>query len=389
MPASAARLYRLPPYAFAVIGERIRSMMSEGIDVIRLDIGNPDMPPPPPVIERLLHSAQNPHRHGYSGYKGTLEFRRAIARYYQKRFDVLLNPETEILPLIGSKEGIVNLCLAYLDSGDVALVPDIGYPSYSLGARLAGADVHWMPVTENSGYLPNFDLIPKDIAVRAKILWVNYPNNPTGATVDLDFYNRAFAFCQEYDILLASDNPYVDVTFDGYVAKSVLQIPGAMDRAVEFISFSKTYNMAGWRLGAVVGQGEAITTLLQVKSNMDSGHFHAIYDAGVAAIDETSQEWLEQRNCVYQKRRDRLMEVLPYIGLEAFKPKGSLYVWARVLSGDGQSYAERVLEKAHVSIAPGELYGPGGKQYVRLSLGVSDDRLDEALERLKTCHDMK
>ncbi len=380
----ATRLKTLPPYAFAVIEQQIRAMVAQGKDVIRLDIGSPDMPPPPAVIDALSESASHPGHHSYAGYRGTPRFREAIARYYQKRFGVTLNATTEILPLIGSKEGLISLALAYLDPGDVVLSPDISYPSYSIGAHITGADVYWLPLSAADGFLPDLDAVPADIAARAKILWLNYPNNPTGATADLDFYARAVAFCQKHHILLASDNPYVDVTFDGYRAESVLQVAGAKDCAVEYISFSKTYNMGGWRLGAAVGNAEVIQALLQVKSNMDSGHFIPIYDAGIVAVDETSQDWIDERNAMYQRRRDRIYAILPQIGLSAHKPKGSIYLWGRVEGSSGEAYVKEALEHAHVSIAPGEMYGPGGQGYVRISMSVPDDRLEIALDRLKS-----
>lgn len=383
MPEPAHRLKNLPPYAFAVQGQRIQKMLANGIDVISLDIGSPDMPPPPAVIEALAESARHPARHGYTGYRGTSDFRQSIARYYQRRFGVTIDPDREVLPLIGSKEGIVNLALAYLDKGDIALVPDIGYPSYSMGTRLAGGDIYWLPISAENNYLPDVSAIPADVIRKTRLLWVNYPNNPTGATAEVEDYTRLVAFCREHDILLASDNPYVDVTYDGYKAPSVLQVPDAMDCAVELISFSKTFNMAGWRLGAAVGHAAALRTLLQVKSNVDSGHFRPVYDAGVTAVDTTSQEWIDARNQVYQRRRDHILSVLPQIGLQAEKPKGSLYIWARVEDGDALQYAEAALNAAHVAFAPGGIYGPGGSGFVRISLAVPDDRLDSALLRLK------
>ncbi len=383
IPAPANRLKTLPPYAFAVLTQRVRELNAQGMDVIGLDIGSPDMPPPDSVIEALEESANHPGHHSYGGYKGTAEFRAAIAEYYRYRFGVTLNPETQVMPLIGSKEGIVNLNLAYLDRGDLSLVPEIGYPSYTLGAHLAGADVFEIPVSETGGYLPEFDAIPADTLARAKILWVNYPNNPTGATAELDFYQHAVDFCNQHNLLLASDNPYVEVTFDGYIAGSALQAENAMDCTIEFMSFSKSYNMAGWRLGAAVGSAEAIKTLLQIKSNMDSGHIRPIYDAGVIAIEQVSRKWIDQRNAVYQHRRDMILEALPEIGLTAQKPKGSLYIWAHVQNGDGASYAEQAISHAHVSVAPGDIYGAAGKNYVRLSVGIPDDRLEEALTGLK------
>lgn len=383
MPVPANRLQALPPYPFALLNQRMRTLRAEGIDVINLDVGSPDMPPPEFVVDALAESAAHPGHHGYAGYQGTSEFRATIADYYQQRFGVRIDPERQVLPLLGSKEGIINLSFAFLDRGDLALMPDISYPPYSLGARLAGAEVGWLPVDEAGGYLPNLDDIPTDLSDRAKLLWVNYPNNPTGATAEPDFYQRAVEFCSGHDILLASDNPYVEVTFDGFVAGSALQIPGAMDCTVEFVSFSKSYNMAGWRLGAAVGNAEAIKTLLTMKSNVDSGHFRPVYDAAVIAHEQITPEWIGERNAIYQRRRDRILETLPQVGLSAQKPRGSLYVWARVEDGDGKQYAEAALTNAHVSVAPGEFYGPGGAPYVRISLGIANDRLEQALDRLK------
>jgi LL-diaminopimelate aminotransferase len=383
MPSQSARLEALPVYVFVAIGERIRQLEAQGIPVVRLDIGNPDMPPPSAVIEALADSAQQAKNHGYAGYRGTASFRQAVARYYKRRFGVEVNPETQVLPLIGSKEGIVNLSLAYLDAGDTALVPDISYPSYALGAQIAGASPVWVPLQAEDDYLVDVSRIAPDAARHAKLMWVNYPNNPTGATADLPFYQQVLDFCMANDMLLVSDNPYVEVTFDHYTAPSVLQVPGALEHAVEFVSFSKSHNMAGWRLGAAVGSSKALSTLLQVKSNMDSGHFKAIYDAAIVALD-TPQSWIDQRNLVYQRRRDRLMEVLPDIGLQAKCPKGSLYIWAKVLDMRVDDYIEQALMDAHVTFAPGAAYGPGGDGYLRISLGVDDQELDTAIQNLKS-----
>ena len=382
MPVLSERLETLPPYVFQVISQQLRDMQKQGIDVIRIDIGSPDMPPADFVVDALEESARHPGHHGYSGYTGIPAFRQAVARYYKKRFDVDLNPDTEVLPLIGSKEGIVNLSLAYLAKGDIALVPAIGYPSYEMGTRLAQADFATVPMPPENGFLLDVSAIPAAVLQKAKLLWCNYPNNPTGMVADLDFYNQLVQFCADNDILLASDNPYVDITFDGYEAPSALQAENAKAHTVEFMSFSKTYNMAGWRLGAAVGNAEALANLLTVKSNMDSGHFKAIYDAGIIALDQTEQSWLDERNAVYQRRRDKVMEALPHIGLEAETPKATLYVWAKVLDMDALEYVDKARTEAHVSVAPGAAYGPGGDGYVRLSLSVPDARLDEAIERL-------
>ncbi len=384
MPTPAARLTRLTTYPLAVLGARVQQMLAKGIPVIRLDIGSPDMPPSANVVETLANAACRDDAHGYAGYKGTPAIRRAFADYYSRRFGVELDPEREILPLLGSKEGIVNLCLAYLDEGDIALVPSIGYPSYSLGALLAGAEVHWMPISEENGYLPDFDAIPEHALDRAKLLWVNYPNNPTGATVGIEFYQRAVEFCERHDLLLASDNPYADVTFDQYRAPSALQVDGAKRHTVEFTSMSKTFNMAGWRVGAAVGNPDCIKNLLQVKSNVDSGHFIPIYEAAAYALRETSDEWMAQRNRIYQRRRDVLLAALPEIGLTAQVPRGSLYVWGRVPTGMlGADYCTQALEHAHVALVPGDAYGPDGTNYVRISIGMDDAHFDEAISRLR------
>jgi len=383
MPDRAKRLDNLPVYFFAVIAQRIQAMQAQGVDVISLDIGSPDLPPPIAVVEELSRSAHQPNTHGYSGYRGIPEFREAVANYYKKRFGVLLNPEKEILPLLGSKEGIVNLSLAYLDRGDLALVPDISYPSYSMGARLAGGDVQWLPISRETHFLPDILGVTDAIADNAKLMWVNYPNNPTGATAELDFYQRVVDWSNKHNILLASDNPYVDVTYDGYKASSVLEAKDALNCAIEFMSFSKTFNMGGWRLGAAVGNADIIKTLLQVKSNVDSGHFRPIYDAGIVALNTTPQSWIDERNAVYQRRRDRILETLPHIGLQAQKTSGSLYIWGRAEDGDGNNYVNQALDQAHVAFAPGSAYGPGGGEYIRISLGISDDRLEMALKRLR------
>lgn len=388
MPAPAQRLSNLPTYVFASIGDRIRSMQQAGMKVIRLDIGSPDAPPPMEVVEALHAAAAKPGTHGYAGYRGLPAFREAVARYYQRRFGVTVNPNTEVLPLIGSKEGIVNLCLAYLDRGDLALIPDVGYPSYMQGVRLSGAEIGWVPVRPETNYEINFDAIPAEQR-RAKLIWVNYPNNPTGAVVGLDFYEKAVAFCRENDMLLASDNPYCEVTFDGYVAPSALQVPGAKDVTLEFVSLSKSHNMAGWRLGAAVGSAQAVETLLKIKSNIDSGHFNAIYMAGVHALDNTPQAWIDERNQSYQRRRDQLIEALPYIGLTADTPKASLYIWAKPTKISAAQYVEEALTDACVSLAPGDAYGPGGTDYIRFSVGVTDEEFEQALEQLKAWYAAK
>lgn len=382
MPSPANRLKNLPPYVFSVISDRIREITSSGVEVFRLDIGNPDLPPPDNVIDALVMSAQQPGNHGYSSYRGLPGFREAVADFYQRRFNVALDPTSEVLPVIGSKEGLVNLTLAYLDKDDVALVPDLGYPAYSMGARLAGAEVYWVHLDPARGYLPDLQSVPSDIMKRAKILWVNYPNNPTGATATVEDYEHLIQVCSQNDILFASDNPYMDVTFDGYRAPSALQAWQRQQPVIEFLSLSKGYNMAGWRLGAAVGSAEAVQTLLKVKSNIDSGHFKPVYEAGIVAL-KTPDSWIAERNQVYRRRQHKILDALPTIGLSAHKTQASLYVWAKVQEMTSQAYVNEALEKAHVSVAPGEAYGPGGSGYVRLSLGVPDEQLETALSLLK------
>ncbi len=380
----------MPPYGFELINRRIAQLSAEGVDVIRLDMGSPDMPPPPPVIERLQRSAANPTYHSYGSYRGLPAFREAVANYYARRFGVLLDPDKEILPLIGSKEGIVNLALAFLDRGDAAIAPDLNYPAYTMGTLMAGGDVILMHLDPARNYAPDLNALRDHPDLRrAKLLWVNYPNNPTGATCDLSLYEELIAFCRQHGLLLCSDNPYAEVVYDGYRAPSALQVEGALECTVEFMSLSKLYNMAGWRLGACLARREVIEALLTIKSNMDSGHFRPIYEAGALALNETPQSWIDARNAVYQARRDALLAACPSIGLSAFKTSGSLYVWARVQDGDDTAYVGAALERARVSLTPGSMYGLAGKGYVRLSVGVADERLGEAIARLQTWYAQK
>jgi LL-diaminopimelate aminotransferase len=391
LPALANRLSHLPPYPFQVINQQVAALKAAGADIINLDVGSPDMPPPVLAMDVLSEEAHQPGTHGYSGYRGTASFRKSVAEYYARRFGVQVDPERQVLPLLGSKEGIVNLSMAYLDRGDAALVPNIGYPAYSMGAILAGAETHWLPVEAGNHFHPDLNQIAPTMLANAKILWVNFPNNPTGAAADLAWYQHAVDFCAHHNLLLASDNPYVEVTFGDLVAPSVLQARGALNTAIEFISFSKTFNMAGWRLGAAVGSETAISALLQVKSNVDSGHFVPIYSAGSAVIEEVPADWIRRRNQVYERRRDRIVQAMPSFGLEPYVPQGALYVWARVSSRglDGAAYVSEALQHAHVSMAPGAIYGPGGSQYVRMSVCTPDARLDEALHRLQAWYALK
>jgi len=378
----ANRIVNLPPYPFARLGRRIAEFKAQGMDVIRLDIGSPDLPPPQPIINALCRSAHDPHHHGYAGYYGIPALRQAMAAYYQRRFGVTLDPDNEVVPLIGSKEGIVNIALAYLDPGDVALVPDPGYAPYTMGAYLASGRVETFPLLAERNYLPDLDAIPADLADRAKLIWLNYPNNPTGATAALEFFAEVVAFAREHDLLICHDAPYCDLTYDGYVAPSILQVEGAREVAIEFNSLSKMYNMAGWRVGMAVGNQQALEGLARVKTNIDSGIFRAIQDAAVEALTG-DQSWLPERNAIYQERRDIILAGLAAVGIHARKPEASLYVWAPVPEGyTSDDFATRLLEEKGVSVAPGTVFGAHGEGYMRVSLGADTERIREAMERL-------
>jgi LL-diaminopimelate aminotransferase len=379
----AERVDTLPPYVFAKLGQRIVEMKAQGKDIIRLDIGSPDLPPPDFIVDALNQSLRDPSKHGYGGYYGTPALRRAMASYYQSRFGVRLNPDKQVAPLIGSKEGIANVALAFVDPGQVVLVPDPGYPTYSLGTILAGGEPVRIPLLEANGFLPDLDAIPRDVARSAKILWLNYPNNPTGAVASLEFLERAVAFARRNELLVCHDNPYCDVVFDGYSAPSILQVPDAMDVALEFNSLSKTYNMAGWRIGMAVGSAVAVEALARTKTNIDSGIFLPIQDAAVVALTG-DQSWLAARNEIYRERRDLILAALRDMSIDAHKPKASLYIWARVPEGyTSAEFATQVLDESAVSITPGSAFGLHGEGFIRISLGMSTERIVEAMERLR------
>ena len=379
----ANRVENMPPYVFAKLGRRIRELVAEGKDIIRLDIGSPDLPPPQGIIEALGRSVHDSSHHSYAGYYGTPELRRAIAVYYERRFGVELDPEREVTPLIGSKEGIANIALAFVDPGQTVLVPDPGYPTYGLGTMLAGGVPVGVPLLAENGYLPDLEAIPKDIARSAKILWLNYPHNPTGAVAPPEFLERAVDYARRYDLLLCHDNPYCDITFDGYTAPSLLQIPGARDVTLEFNSLSKTYNMAGWRVGMAVGSPTAVEALARTKTNIDSGIFRPIQDAAVVALTG-DQSWLKERNRIYDERRNLILETLREVGIKVDRSQASLYLWATVPEGyTSAEFTTRLLEEAGVSLSPGSYFGSHGEGYLRISIGMSTDRVREAMERIK------
>ena len=379
----AQRIAGFKPYFFATLNQRLAELKAKGMDIIRIDMGSPDLPPADFIIERLQQSARRPDVHGYTPNGGAPAFKRATAEYYGRRFGVEIDPDKESIALIGSKEGLFNLSQVLVNPGDTVLVPDPGYPVYSASGIIAGAKVHAMPLLAENGFLPRLEDIPEEVARASKILWLNYPNNPTGAIATLEFFQKALDFARKYNILLAHDAPYADVCFDGYHAPSILQLPGAREVAVEFNSLSKTYNMAGWRLGMAVGNAEVIKMLSTYKSQMDSSIFMPIQEAGMAALDG-DQGWLEARNAIYQERRDIVVAALRQAGFGIEMPKAAIYVWARLPGGETDSvgYCARLLDETGVSTTPGVVYGQFGEGYLRISLGTATDRIREAVGRM-------
>jgi LL-diaminopimelate aminotransferase len=350
--------------------------------VISLGIGDPDTPTPDLVIEAMREHVARPDTHQYPSNRGRASFREAIAAFYETRFGVTLDPETEVMPALGAKEAIANINLAYTDPGDVVLASDPGYPVYTNGPIIAGAEPVPMPLLPTLGFQPDLDAIPADVASRARLMFINYPNNPTGAVIEDDFFARVVAFARRNDIVVVHDNAYSEITFDGYRAPSFLETPGAKDVGIEVFSLSKTYNMTGWRSGAVVGNADQVSAYWQLKTNIDSGMFEAVQEASIAAL-LSDQSSVAQMCEIYRRRRDVLVEALRAIGLEVTSPKGTIYLWTSVPEGDtSASFAERVLEEAAVVISPGSAYGPSGEGFVRMSLTVPDDRLNEAAERI-------
>ncbi len=376
----ARRVRDLPPYLFAELDRRVAAKRAEGADVISLGVGDPDLPTPPHVVEAAQRAAADASTHRYPSYYGMPELRRAIAGWYRTRFDVELDADTEVLPLIGSKEGIAHLAVAFVDPGDQALVSDPGYPVYAIGTSLAGGEPVSMPLSAAGRFLPDFDDV--SVSERTKLMWLGYPSNPTAAVADRSFFERAVTFAGAHDLLLCHDAAYAEITFDGYVAPSVLEVEGARDVAVEFGSLSKTYNMTGWRIGYVVGNATAIEALGTVKTNMDSGIWNAVQLAGIAALTGP-QDHVEQMRAVYQKRRDTVVSAFGAIGIDLEPPLGSVYVWVPTPADRSSvDFAQELLDRAAVVVAPGTGYGPHGEGYIRISLTVADARLEEAMGRI-------
>lgn len=376
-------LNHLAPYLFAQIDAKRDALVAQGVDVISLGIGDPDMPTPSHIVDALIKAAQNPANHQYPDYAGSLAYREACADWMRDRFGVTLDPKTEVLALIGSKEGIAHLHTAFVNPGDYVLAPSIGYPVYSGGATLQSANTYFMPMTAENGFLTDFEQVPEDILKRAKIMFLGYPNNPTGAIATEEYFDKAIDFCIRHDLLLAHDNAYCEIGFDGYRAPSILERPRAMECCIEFFSLSKAYNMTGWRIGFAAGNPYAIEALGTVKNNLDSGQFGAIQDAAIVAL-RSSQDCIDEMNAIYTRRRDAIVEALQAIGLECNTPQATIYVWAKVPNGyTSAEFAEKLLEQAHVIVTPGSGYGPDGEGYIRISLTTPDDRLLEAVDRIK------
>ena len=378
----AKRVKELPPYLFVGISKAIAKKKEQGIDVISFGIGDPDIPTPNKVLDRLKKASDNPAHHKYPESEGLPEFRQAVSNFYKNRFNVDLDFGTEIINLIGAKEGIAHAPLCFIDPGDKAIVPNPAYPVYEIGTMFAGGETVFIDLLEKNDFLVDFTSIDTKLAKEAKMMWINYPNNPTGAIANLDFFKEAVEFCKEFDIALMHDACYTEVTFDGYIAPSILQVPGAMDICIEFHSLSKTANMTGWRVGSAAGNPDLINALMRVKSNIDSGLSQAIQEMGIEALS-LSKDWINQNNDIYKKRRDKVVSTLNEIGLDANAPKATLYIWTKVPEGfTSASFTEKLLEEANVVVTPGNGYGKAGEGYVRLSLTIRDDQIDEGLKRL-------
>src|ERR1700761_8144539 len=377
------RLQQIPPYMFQELERRIGEKKASGIDVISLGIGDPDMPNYDYIVEAMQKAVADPAPHQYPSNRGREDFRQAFADFYDRRFGVEIDPADEIIPAIGAKECIYNLCNAFLDPGDIALASDPGYPVYTGGPLLHGATAELMPLVPERGFAPDLSAISPDIAAKARLMFINFPNNPTGATVPDGFFEEVIEFAREHEILVVHDNAYSETTYDGYVAPSFLATPGAKEVGVEVFSLSKGYNMTGWRVGAILGNADAIQSYWRLKTNVDSGLFEALQLAGVAALEGPPAP-LAEMNATYTRRRDLVVSALGAIGVDVTPPKGTIYVWAPVPDGHtSTSFAETVLEEAAVVVSPGSMYGPSGEGFFRISLTTPDDRIEEAVERMR------
>ena len=379
----AKRIEQIPSYLFAEIDKKKDEMRKKGMDLIDLGIGDPDLPTPKPIIEQLKKAAEDPKNHRYPSYEGMIEFRAAVANWYERRFSVKLDPETEVLSLIGSKEGIAHIPLAFVDPGDYVLVPSPGYPVYRVSTLFAGGVPYFLPLHKENNFLPNLSEVPEEVAKKARLLFINYPNNPTSAIAEKSFFEEVVAFARRYQIIVCHDAAYSEVAFDGYRPLSFLEVEGAREVGIEFHSLSKTFNMTGWRIGSAVGCPEIISVLGRVKTNIDSGIFQAIQEAGIFAyshFDTPIPEIIQ----TYERRRDIMLKGLREIGLEVDQPKATFYLWIQVPRGyTSAQFAKLLLEREGIVVTPGNGFGEEGEGYIRMALTVDEKRLKEAIERLK------
>ena len=379
----AERIKTLPPYLFAAIDEMKQQAVARGVDIINLGIGDPDLPTPDPILERMQQAVTDPQHHQYPSSSGMLSFRTAVAGWYQRRFNVTVDPKSEVVTLIGSKEGIGHVPLAFIDPGDVVLVPSPGYPVYPVATGFAGGTTHEMPLLKQNGFLPDLDAIPPDVARKAKLMFLNSPNNPTSVIADTAFFSRVIAFAKEHHVIVCHDAAYSEIFYDDLRPSSFLEAEGAMDVGIEFHSLSKTFNMTGWRLGFAVGRAEVIAGLSQIKSNLDSGQFQAVQEAGITAL-ESDDRLTAGLRAIYQKRRDVLVAGLRNLGLEFETPAATFYVWIEVPQGyTSASFTAHLLEKAGIVTTPGNGFGAPGEGYIRMALTTTKERLAEAVDRLK------
>ena len=379
----AERIRTLPPYLFAAIDEMKQQAIARGVDIINLGIGDPDLPTPDPILKRMQQAVTDPQHHQYPSSSGMLSFRTAVAGWYQRRFNVTPDPKSEVVTLIGSKEGIGHVPMAFIDPGDVVLVPSPGYPVYPVSAAFAGGIAHEMPLLKQNGFLPDLDAIPPDVARKAKLMFLNSPNNPTSVIADTAFFSRVIAFAKEHHVIVCHDAAYSEIFYDGLRPSSFLEAEGAMDVGIEFHSLSKTFNMTGWRIGFAVGRAEVIAGLSQIKSNMDSGQFQAVQEAGITALESDDRLTAGLRD-IYQERRDVLVAGLRNLGLEFDTPSATFYVWIEVPKGyTSASFTAHLLEKAGIVTTPGNGFGAPGEGYIRMALTTTKERLAEAVDRLK------
>lgn len=380
----AKRISMIPPYPFVEISRKIAAKKAEGVDVISFGIGDPDIATPDFIIKSLEQAANNPINHRYPESDGLPEFKKAVADWYKNRFGVDLQPDSEVISLIGAKEGIGHASFCFIEDGDIALVPDPGYPVYSVGTMFANGKTYLMPLKKGNDFLPDLDSIPEDVAKKATVMWLNYPNNPTGAVADLDFFNQVVEFGKKFEIAILHDACYSEIAYDGYQPISFMQAPGAKEIGLEFQSLSKSHNMTGWRIGMAVGNADMVDSLMVIKSNLDSGVPQAIQQMAISALS-TENEWETTRNQIYQRRRDLLCDALKSLGLELEAPKASLYVWVPIPDGyTSAGFSEAILEGCDIVVSPGSSYGDSGEGFIRFSLTLSDSDLDRAVKRLNS-----